>query len=134
MNIPTYQLIFPGGDTQLVGNFEYRIPIFGPVTLALFFDAGINRILLPGELKMNPDRVAQLNGLYPQAAFDGRVRLAPGTQNLRVLDGYRVAGAAARGAGALPRLLGVQSPGGPRILAAAYRSGPCHVPEQRDIP
>ena len=28
--IPVYQLIFPGGDTQCVTNFEYRIPIFGP--------------------------------------------------------------------------------------------------------
>jgi outer membrane protein insertion porin family len=90
MNIPTYQLITPGGDTQLVGNFEYRIPIFGPVTLALFFDAGANRILLPGELKMNPGRVAQLNAEYPQAAFDGRVRLAPGTQNMRSSTGIEL--------------------------------------------
>jgi outer membrane protein insertion porin family len=90
MNIPTYQLITPGGDTQLIGNFEYRIPIFGPVTLALFLDAGVNRILLPGELKMNPGRVAQLNGLYPQAAFDGRVRLAPGTQNMRSSTGIEL--------------------------------------------
>jgi outer membrane protein insertion porin family len=81
--IPIYQLIFPGGDTQVVSNFEYRIPIFGPVTLAIFFDAGVNRILLPSELKMNAGRVADLNAKYPQAAFDGRVRLAPGTQNLR---------------------------------------------------
>ena len=29
-----------GGDTQLLGNFEYRIPIFGPVTLAAFADVG----------------------------------------------------------------------------------------------
>src|SRR5690606_25391624 len=29
--IPTYQLIWPGGDTQVVTNFEYRIPLFGPV-------------------------------------------------------------------------------------------------------
>jgi outer membrane protein insertion porin family len=34
----TYQRI--GGDTQLLGNFEYRIPIFGPVTLAAFLDVG----------------------------------------------------------------------------------------------
>jgi outer membrane protein insertion porin family len=33
-----YRLI--GGDTQLLGNFEYRIPIFGPVTLAAFVDIG----------------------------------------------------------------------------------------------
>lgn len=31
---------FVGGDTQLLGNFEYRIPIFGPASLALFADVG----------------------------------------------------------------------------------------------
>jgi outer membrane protein insertion porin family len=31
---------FIGGDTQLLGNFEYRIPIFGPASLALFADVG----------------------------------------------------------------------------------------------
>ena len=47
-------MIFPGGDTQGVGNFEYRIPIVGPVTLALFSDAGMNKILRPSQLTMNP--------------------------------------------------------------------------------
>ena len=31
---------FIGGDTEILGNFEYRIPIFGPVTMALFTDVG----------------------------------------------------------------------------------------------
>jgi outer membrane protein insertion porin family len=31
---------FIGGDTQLLGNFEYRIPLFGPATLAVFADVG----------------------------------------------------------------------------------------------
>ena len=31
---------FIGGDTQLLGNFEYRIPLFGPATLAAFADVG----------------------------------------------------------------------------------------------
>ncbi len=31
---------FIGGDTQLLGNFEYRIPIFGPATIAVFADVG----------------------------------------------------------------------------------------------
>src|SRR5579862_9836088 len=75
MNVPIYQLLFPGGDTQVITNFEYRIPIFGPVTLALFFDAGMNRILLPSQLKMSDQRVEQLNALYPQAAFDGKVQI-----------------------------------------------------------
>ena len=55
MTIPIYQLITPGGDTQLVGNFEYRIPIVGPVTLALFVDAGVNKILRPSQLTMDPE-------------------------------------------------------------------------------
>ncbi len=31
---------FIGGDTQILGNFEYRIPLFGPMTMALFTDVG----------------------------------------------------------------------------------------------
>ena len=35
---PNYRFI--GGDTQLLANLEYRIPLFGPATLALFADIG----------------------------------------------------------------------------------------------
>ena len=31
---------FIGGDTQLLGNFEYRMPLFGPATMAFFADVG----------------------------------------------------------------------------------------------
>lgn len=31
---------FVGGDTQLLGNFEYRVPIFGPASIAAFADIG----------------------------------------------------------------------------------------------
>lgn len=31
---------FIGGDTQMLGNFEYRIPVFGPANLAVFADVG----------------------------------------------------------------------------------------------
>jgi outer membrane protein insertion porin family len=31
---------FIGGDTQLLGNFEYRVPLFGPATIAVFADIG----------------------------------------------------------------------------------------------
>jgi outer membrane protein insertion porin family len=34
------QPYFIGADTQLLGNFEYRIPIFGPISLAAFADVG----------------------------------------------------------------------------------------------
>ncbi len=39
---------FLGGDTQLLGNFEYRIPLFGPVQLAAFADIGSAFNLSPG--------------------------------------------------------------------------------------
>jgi outer membrane protein insertion porin family len=31
---------FVGGDSQVLGNFEYRIPLFGPATIAAFADVG----------------------------------------------------------------------------------------------
>src|SRR5262249_10799307 len=52
MTIPYYQLVFPGGDLQFVGNFEYRINIVGPVTLAPFVDFGIDKIAIPSQLRM----------------------------------------------------------------------------------
>ncbi|MDW8129369.1 MAG: outer membrane protein assembly factor BamA [Bryobacterales bacterium] len=88
--IPIYQMIFPGGDAQGVGNFEYRIPIVGPVNLAIFFDAGLNKILRPSQLTLNPDRLAELNSKFPQAGFDGRVRIAEGTQRVRTSTGLEL--------------------------------------------
>ncbi len=90
MNVPGYQLITPGGDTQLVGNFEYRIPIVGPVTLAPFFDAGVDKILLSKELTMDPQRIQQLNQEYPQAGFGSVVQIAPGTQKPRASTGLEL--------------------------------------------
>ena len=89
-SIPTYQLIFPGGDTQGVGNFEYRIPIFGPVTQAAFFDAGLNKMSLRSQLKMNQDRVDSLNFSHPSAGFDNRILVAPGTEKLRTSTGLEM--------------------------------------------
>jgi len=88
--VPAYQIIFPGGDTQAITNLEYRIPIFGPVTLALFLDAGVNRILIPSQLTMNPGQVSLLNAQFPQASFTGKVLLAPGTQNVRMSTGLEI--------------------------------------------
>lgn len=89
-NIPIYQMIFPGGDAQMVGNFEYRIPIAGPVTLAGFVDAGLNKMLRPSQLTMNPDRLKELNATFPQAGFDGRAKIAPGTQRIRTSTGLEL--------------------------------------------
>ncbi|MGA7239687.1 MAG: outer membrane protein assembly factor BamA [Bryobacteraceae bacterium] len=90
MQIPTYQLITPGGDFQAVTNFEYRIPIVGPVTLAIFADAGLNRILRPDQLTMDPVRVQDLNLQFPQAGFSGKVQIAPGTEKPRASTGLEL--------------------------------------------
>jgi outer membrane protein insertion porin family len=85
--IPVYQLTSAGGDTQMVGNFEYRIPIAGPVNLALFFDAGANKIIRPSQLALTPDRVTGLNNTFPQAGFNTRAVIAPGMQKVRTSTG-----------------------------------------------
>jgi len=90
MNVPRYQLITPGGDTQLIGNFEYRIPIVGPVNLAFFTDVGVNRILRPSQLTVEPGRVNDLNNQFPQAGFDGKVIIAGGTQKPRMSNGIEL--------------------------------------------
>jgi outer membrane protein insertion porin family len=82
--------VTPGGDTQLVTNFEYRIPIFGPVTLAAFFDAGVNKLAYFNQLKLNPDRVNTLNAQFPEAAFKDRAVLAKGTQDTRASTGLEL--------------------------------------------
>jgi outer membrane protein insertion porin family len=88
--IPAYQMVFPGGDTNVVGNFEYRIPIFGPVTLAAFFDAGLNRLSNASQLKLNPSRIAELNNEFPEAAFIDRAVVARNTQIIRTSTGLEL--------------------------------------------
>ncbi len=89
-NIPSYQFVFPGGDTNAVGNIEYRIPIFGPVKLAIFADAGVDKLSLPSQLRVNPGDLANLNSEFPQAGFSGRAYIAPGTQKIRVSTGLEL--------------------------------------------
>jgi len=85
--IPIYQFTFPGGDTQGVFNTEYRIPIAGPVTLAFFFDAGVNKIVRTDQLRLNTGRLEELNGLFPQSSFQAKALIAPGTQQIRTSTG-----------------------------------------------
>ena len=73
-----------------VYNFEYRIPIFGPVTLAAFFDAGLNKLTNSKQLRLNTDRTNNLNTQFPEAAFPGRAIIAAGTQALRTSTGLEL--------------------------------------------
>jgi outer membrane protein insertion porin family len=90
MTVPSYQVTFPGGDTSVVGNFEYRIPIVGPVTLAIFVDAGMDRLLFPHQLHLNPTRTDQLNEEFPQAGFTGLAYIQPGSQVIRTSAGLEL--------------------------------------------
>ncbi|MDP9269131.1 MAG: outer membrane protein assembly factor BamA [Acidobacteriota bacterium] len=69
--IPARQLLFPGGDTSVVTNVEYRIPIAGPVTVALFNDFGLNMVLRPSQLLLSEASVNSLNsGSFGCASLD----------------------------------------------------------------
>ena len=52
--LPVYGIASIGGDTNLVTNIEYRIPIAGPVTISVFDDFGIDTILNKGQLMQSP--------------------------------------------------------------------------------
>jgi outer membrane protein insertion porin family len=81
VNVPTLinNFTFPGGDTQAVGNFEYRVPIVGPVSAALFFDVGLNGILKRQQLQIDPTGLRQLQTQFPDATLNTTLGLAPGS-------------------------------------------------------
>jgi outer membrane protein insertion porin family len=81
LNVPvlTYTIVYPGGDTSVIGNVEYRIPLAGPVSMTLFLDAGINGVLLPNQLKLNSVALAQLQTTFPNTTIPATLQLAPGS-------------------------------------------------------
>jgi len=79
----------PGGDTQMVGNFEYRIPIVGPVSISLFFDAGINGILRRSQLRLTQDNLTTLRTDFPTASVPDDIQLIPDTNfKVRTSTGF----------------------------------------------
>jgi outer membrane protein insertion porin family len=88
--IPTYQIITPGGDSHAVFNFEYRIPVVGPISLVPFLDAGVNKILYKNQLTVNPGQIANLNSQFPEADFSNFVKIEPGTQKVRMSTGLEI--------------------------------------------
>ncbi|MCU1243285.1 MAG: surface antigen [Candidatus Acidoferrum typicum] len=75
----TYTATLPGGDVQTSGNVEYRIPIIGPVTAALFFDGGTDGVARPSALKLNPTGFQQLTQQFPTANLQQQLSIAPHT-------------------------------------------------------
>ena len=73
---------FIGGDTQLLGNFEYRIPIFGPASLALFADVGtVFNLRKTGTQVINSNFLADDTFLGPGAATALAARNVPAINN-----------------------------------------------------
>ena len=72
---------FIGGDTELLANVEYRRPIFGPATMALFADVGsVFNFRKPGTQTINSE-------FLPDETFIGAGRLtALGLINAPVLE------------------------------------------------
>ena len=77
--VVAYTITFPGGDTQAVGNFEYRIPIAGPVSMSLFADVGTDGVLRRSGLSLDPTGVANINSQFPLANQQPQLQIASGT-------------------------------------------------------
>jgi len=75
----TYTIVYPGGDTQILGNAEYRIPIVGPVSMSLFVDEGLDGVLRHSQLNLNPNGFDQLQNQFPNASLSRSILLAPGS-------------------------------------------------------
>jgi outer membrane protein insertion porin family len=75
----TYVATLPGGDVQTAGNIEYRIPIVGPVTAALFFDGGTDGIARQSALKLDPTGFANLTQTFPMANLRQQLSIARNT-------------------------------------------------------
>jgi outer membrane protein insertion porin family len=72
-------IVWPGGDMEGVGNFEYRIPIAGPVSVTLFADAGTTGIVDKSALRLDPTGVANINSQFPLVNQQSQLQIAPGT-------------------------------------------------------
>jgi len=77
--VVAYTITFPGADLQSVANFEYRIPIAGPVGMTLFSDLGTDGILNKNALKLDPTGVANINQQFPLANQGQQLQIASGT-------------------------------------------------------
>ncbi|MBI4462016.1 MAG: outer membrane protein assembly factor BamA [Acidobacteria bacterium] len=81
INVLSNTIIFPGGDAQAVANFEYRIPVAGPVSLALFFDTGITTVLRRSELRLQDAGLDELRTLFPGVQLPTELELVPRTND-----------------------------------------------------
>jgi outer membrane protein insertion porin family len=58
--------------------------------MALFLDAGFNRVVDTNQLQENPSRITELNSEFPEAAYRNKAVIAAGTQKLRSSTGLEL--------------------------------------------
>jgi outer membrane protein insertion porin family len=92
--VPYNQLVTPGGDLSLNGNFEYRITIAGPVAIAPFVDMGADPIIRTSQLQTNLNQYNTLiNTLFGCPTLDtayactGGAKISGIPRNLRPVPG-----------------------------------------------
>jgi outer membrane protein insertion porin family len=90
LTIPVYRPLTIGGDTKVVANVEYRIPLVGPFTLALFTDAGVDRAVFAHQLQFNAGVIDGLNAQFPAAEFTNRLLFQPGADPVRMSSGVEL--------------------------------------------
>jgi outer membrane protein insertion porin family len=81
---PYYTPIYPGGDTEIISNFEYRVPLPGPVSMAAFVDAGSAFVLRTSQLQIDTSipSLQELTTEYPYFSLPTKLRVIADT-NLR---------------------------------------------------
>ena len=81
-----YTATLPGGDTQGVGNIEYRIPIVGNyASMSFFADVGTDGILRRNALQLDPTGTANIAATFPGTPLSKTLGIFPGT-NFRIRD------------------------------------------------
>jgi len=71
---PCYAPIFPGGDTSLVANFEYRISNCGSRESPHFVDAGSSFILRGSQLQVSATSLSDLHAEFPDFSLPSESR------------------------------------------------------------
>ncbi len=89
------------------GNFEYRIPIAGPVTMAFFLDAGTVGIVNTSGLKLDPTGLANLEAQFPLASTAATPQLS---QHLAIANGTNFRPRASTGIEFVVQLPIIQAP------------------------
>ena len=81
---PYYTPLYPGGDSEIITNFEYRVPIAGQVSLAPFLDAGSAFVLRTSQLQIDTTipSLEQLSTEYPYFTLPTKLKVIAKT-NLR---------------------------------------------------